>query len=91
MKSLINQGIAKVLGFIGVTITRTGSGILRGKKIAPSTEDRFKWIQNMNIKTVVDVGAHHGESAMQFHELFPNARIYSFEPLPDCFIHYTTE
>jgi len=40
----------------------------------------------MNIKTVIDVGAHHGESASQFHQLFPCARIYSFEPLRDCFM-----
>jgi len=40
----------------------------------------------MNIKTIIDVGAHAGESALQFHQIFPNVKIYSFEPLHDCFV-----
>ncbi len=40
----------------------------------------------MDIRTVIDVGAHKGESALEFHKLLPNAKIYSFEPLHDCFI-----
>jgi FkbM family methyltransferase len=51
----------------------------------PRPEDRHKWIQGMGIKTILDVGAHTGESALQFHEIFPQAMIYSFEPLHECF------
>ena len=40
----------------------------------------------MNIKTVIDIGANEGEAALQFNKLFPNAKIYAFEPLHDCFI-----
>lgn len=40
----------------------------------------------MNIKTIIDVGAHEGESALHLHRLIPEARIYSFEPLADCFV-----
>jgi len=29
---------------------------------------------------IFDVGAHKGESAIFFHNLFPNAKIFSFEP-----------
>jgi len=97
MKSLVRKGVAKVLTFVGIKVTLTGSGILGSKiksvistegrfKFARSAEDRFKWIQNMNIRTVIDVGAHKGESALQFHKLFPDARIFSFEPIHDCFI-----
>lgn len=32
---------------------------------------------------IFDVGAHKGESAIFFNNLFPSARIYSFEPSPD--------
>jgi FkbM family methyltransferase len=39
----------------------------------------------MDIKTVLDVGAWKGDSVKSFHALFPEARIYSFEPLSDCF------
>ncbi|NQU87010.1 MAG: FkbM family methyltransferase [Mariniphaga sp.] len=38
-----------------------------------------------NINTVIDIGANIGEFTFIFSELFPNAYIYAFEPLPDCF------
>ena len=39
----------------------------------------------MDIGTVIDIGASVGEFTAIFAELFPNASIYAFEPLPDCF------
>ena len=33
--------------------------------------------------TILDVGAHGGESASFFNEIFPTARIFSFEPIPE--------
>lgn len=87
MKRASKKIAAKLFSLMGVKITRTGAGIAGGeKKFAPSEEDEFKWIQNMNIKTIIDVGAHTGESALHFHELLPNAKIYSFEPLHDCYM-----
>lgn len=38
----------------------------------------------MAFQTVLDVGAHEGESAEQFHRLFPTAIVHSFEPIPAC-------
>ena len=43
------------------------------------------WLINNNIKTVIGIGANIGEFTAIFAELFPNAQIYAFEPLPDCF------
>lgn len=43
------------------------------------------WIQDLGIKTVLDIGANTGQSARLFRFLFPDAMIYSFEPLPDCY------
>lgn len=34
-------------------------------------------------KTVIDVGAHHGQFAIFARERFPRARVYCFEPLPE--------
>ncbi|NIP53052.1 MAG: FkbM family methyltransferase [Phycisphaerae bacterium] len=39
----------------------------------------------MNIKTILDVGANTGQFASQFHRLFPDAKIYSFEPIEHCY------
>ncbi len=34
---------------------------------------------------IFDIGACEGESSVRYHRLFPNATIYSFEPLPSNF------
>lgn len=44
-----------------------------------------KWLIDREIKTVIDIGASVGEFTGIFAELFPDARIYAFEPLLDCF------
>lgn len=43
------------------------------------------WIQNMLINTILDIGANTGQAALVFRKAFPDAQIYSFEPLPDCY------
>lgn len=44
-----------------------------------------KWLVKSNINTIIDIGANVGEFTAIFAELFPDAQIYAFEPLPDCF------
>ena len=44
-----------------------------------------KWLFDSNIQTVIDIGANIGEFTVIFAELFHGARIYAFEPLPDCY------
>lgn len=43
------------------------------------------WLAASNIRTVLDVGANEGQFAKLARAVFPLAKIYSFEPLPDCF------
>ncbi len=45
-----------------------------------------KWLRDMNFQTVLDVGANVGQFAAGVHAILPNAAIYSFEPLPDCYL-----
>jgi FkbM family methyltransferase len=45
----------------------------------------YRWIQSFNFKTILDIGANTGQFARQFRYFFPEARICSFEPLPECF------
>lgn len=42
----------------------------------------FLGIGHQHINTVIDVGANRGQFARQVRELFPNAIIHCFEPLP---------
>ncbi len=44
-----------------------------------------RWIIEAGISTVIDIGANTGQFAGVIHELLPSARIYSFEPLPECY------
>jgi FkbM family methyltransferase len=43
------------------------------------------WLTGAGIRTVLDIGANTGQFAQLMHAVLPEARIYSFEPLPDCF------
>lgn len=92
MKLLSKGFLRKVFSFLGFYITRTDSGVFVSKhnvteyKFSPLDEEKYKWLQNMNINTVIDVGAHLGEFALQIHELLPKAKLYCFEPLLDNFL-----
>jgi FkbM family methyltransferase len=47
--------------------------------------DKFKWLKGLGIDTILDIGANTGQFAEYIHAILPDARIYSFEPLKDCF------
>jgi FkbM family methyltransferase len=46
---------------------------------------RYEWLKAYNFKTVIDVGASNGGFASRARTWFPEAQIYSFEPLPDTY------
>lgn len=48
-------------------------------------ELKLQWIANKGIRTILDIGANTGQAAAIFKKIFPEALIYSFEPLPDCY------
>jgi FkbM family methyltransferase len=50
-------------------------------------EERKKnqWLRDLNIKTIIDIGANTGQLALELSKIFPEAYIYSFEPLEDCY------
>ena len=43
------------------------------------------WFKSLDIKTFIDIGANCGQFTVTVNSVFPNSKIYSFEPLPDCF------
>ncbi len=45
----------------------------------------YGWLLSERIKTILDIGADIGSSAVFFHQLLPDAKIYSFEPLAHCY------
>ena len=45
-------------------------------------------LAHLDVRTVIDIGAHKGQFSLLALELFPSARVYSFEPLTgpsECF------
>ena len=53
----------------------------------PGTFAQFDqpWFRSLNVQSVVDVGANEGQFSHTMRSLAPNALIYAFEPIPDCF------
>lgn len=45
----------------------------------------YAWLTNLNINTVIDIGANEGQFAQQAREIFPSAVIHSFEPIKPVF------
>lgn len=46
---------------------------------------KLDWLKMFDIRTFIDIGANVGEYIHFAATVFPNARIYAFEPLKDCF------
>ena len=75
----IKQWINGVLGVTGYEIRHTptvANEMARGK---------YRWLQERKIATVFDVGANVGQFAEMMRAVFPQATIYSFEPLASCY------
>lgn len=53
-------------------------GLLKGVYLP--TLIQYEWTKKHNLKTFVDVGAYKGEDSKVISYLFPNIKIYAFEP-----------
>lgn len=52
----------------------------------------YKFInEQFKIKTIIDIGANTGEYTRNIRSYFPEAQIYAFEPLTDCFNQLNTK
>lgn len=60
---------------------------LRKQGGMPDTYQKLntQWFKSLNINTVIDIGANTGQFTKTISALLPQAKVYSFEPLPDCF------
>src|SRR5271170_7871413 len=48
-----------------------------------SDVDQVELIKNRHV--IFDIGANVGQTAMRYRAIFPNARIFSFEPVPETY------
>lgn len=47
--------------------------------------DDWRFLENHDIRTIIDIGANTGQFAAMIHRVCPASRILSFEPIADCF------
>jgi FkbM family methyltransferase len=66
---------------------------LRNKKINLEIYESLDqpWIHDLKIATILDIGANTGHFALAINALLPEAKVYSFEPLPECFEELQTK
>jgi len=57
----------------------------RGVNVHDLRKFSGQWLQELDIRTVLDIGANSGQSARLYRYLFPRAAIFAFEPLPECY------
>ena len=76
---MMKRAAKKILEAMGFELRRVNY------RFEPKKKDRFKWIRDLDIRTVLDVGAHTGEFAAEIHAILPQATIYSFEPLREIY------
>jgi len=62
-------------------IERNGYLLLNTEK----TRAKNTWLRSYGIKTVLDVGANEGETAVEFRQMLPDVDVISFEPLADSY------
>lgn len=67
--------IKKILNLLGIGVYR----------MSIHKRNKEGWIKEKGFNTVIDVGANVGQFAREIRSILPNARIISFEPIPECF------
>lgn len=68
----ITKLIKSIFHFFGIEVT---------KYYSPN----YTWLKRENINTVIDIGANTGQFALKIAKIFPEAKIYSFEPIKSCY------
>ena len=64
---------------------RFGYEILKKEPTINSFAAQQKLLKSIVNPVIFDVGAHHGQTALEYSNLFPLAKILSFEPFKDSF------
>jgi len=47
--------------------------------------NNYQKVLSYNFETILDIGANVGQFSKEMLGIFPNAQIYAFEPVPDCY------
>lgn len=75
MIKLTKKLVKKAFHLVGLDIT----------KRSKIPEYSLLGIRNLPIKTIIDIGANTGQFAKKMVKIFPQAKLFCFEPLPNAF------
>ena len=67
---------AKLKSIINAPLILLGYELKRRRSL-----ENAPWLKEMDVRTVIDVGASIGEFSASMRKLFPQAKIYAFEPV----------
>jgi len=79
--------IQTILHYFGYEIKRwsKGQAITDERNVQQEFVRKNQWLREKHITTILDIRANTGQFAQKARLLFPNAKIYSFEPIPSVF------
>ncbi len=66
----------------GYDIVKYKPPFVRGKLDRDSVLVEHRWLQAYGFQSIIDIGANEGQFSDRMRILFPEAKIYAFEPLP---------
>ncbi len=79
---LLKQSLLNVLRRSGYELTRIAPTPSAPPTVNPAIHyPSTVWLETLPIRTILDIGANAGDFALTMASRFPEARIYSFEPL----------
>lgn len=81
MANFINKISRKLKMYFWRKAYQAGYSIRRNEENA--FPDQVSLLQNIEVRTIFDLGANVGDIAVEYRKLFPQSRVYAFEPLPD--------
>lgn len=81
---MIKRIARNFLANFGIRMARAPINV-KGLKVEHNFFERHQWLSNYNFETILDIGANKGQFAARMRLLFPKAKIYSFEPIPEVY------
>src|SRR6516164_5671930 len=67
---MIKIAVKKIVAAMGYEIRQA---VKIDYRFVPRQEDKFKWLQALNIRTILDIGANTGQFASEFRSILPEA------------------
>jgi FkbM family methyltransferase len=84
-KSFTDRLLLKGRAILKESLIKLQSSVGGQKELKKQYTEKYKWITNKNLQTVLDIGANTGQFAEKIRWILPDAKIYSFEPIPFVF------